>query len=194
MSTTRGLTGRISRTARSRARRCVPATSTSRPSARSRIVARSSATKSTTFSSTASVSVIETLSRTAFSAHSTLRPRRVAIDSTNDTAKFSTFVRMSPSMSSPSPGHRMRRADRRARRHRGHVRRHRDEHARRGRTGAARRNVDDDGHGRAEHRLDDVLRRREQPARRIELHDQGAPSLRSRPCRSRVRRSRPSPG
>ena len=45
----------------------------------------------------------ETLSRTAFSAHSTLRPRCRAIDSLNDAVKFSIFSPSVPLMSSPCP-------------------------------------------------------------------------------------------
>ena len=47
--------------------------------------------------------MIDTLSRTAFAAHSTLRPRCRAIASLNEAVKFSTFSPMTPVMSSPCP-------------------------------------------------------------------------------------------
>ena len=64
---------------------------------------RSFATKSTTWIFAASSAVIDTLSRTAFTAHSTLRPRRWAIASLNDAVKFSIFSPRTPLMSSPCP-------------------------------------------------------------------------------------------
>ena len=64
---------------------------TSRPSIFARRSGSESATRSTTFSFTASRSVIETDWRTAFSAHSTLRPRSVAMVRANAAASLATF-------------------------------------------------------------------------------------------------------
>jgi hypothetical protein len=61
------------------------------------------ATKSTTCSFAASLAVMDTLSRTAFSAHSTFRPRRWAMASAKDAVEFSIFSPMTPSMSWPCP-------------------------------------------------------------------------------------------
>ena len=72
-----------------------------RPFAFANTSATSMATKSTTFSFTASRSVADTLLRTAFSAHSTLRPRCWAIVRDSDAAKFSTFSPIVPSMLPP---------------------------------------------------------------------------------------------
>ena len=51
----------------------------------------------------ASSAPIETLFRTAFSAHSAFRPRCRASDSLNEAVEFSTFLPMTPGMSSPAP-------------------------------------------------------------------------------------------
>ena len=80
-----------------------PPTSTSRPSACATTSSRSFATKSTTWIFAASSAVIETLSRTAFTAHSTFRPRRCAIASLNEAVKFSIFSPRTPLISSPCP-------------------------------------------------------------------------------------------
>jgi hypothetical protein len=74
---------------------------TVRPSIRVRRSGTLSATRSTTLSLTASRSVAETDARTAFSAHSTLRPRSVAMVRTKAAASFSIFFIMS--LSAPPP-------------------------------------------------------------------------------------------
>ena len=68
---------------------------TVRPSTLSSSSVSEAATRSTTLSCTASRSVIETDWRTAFSAHSALRPRSRAIVRTNAAASFSIFFMLS---------------------------------------------------------------------------------------------------
>ena len=60
-----------------------------------------SATRSTTLSLTASRSVTETEERTAFSAHSTLRPRSAARLRAKAAASFATFLDISLPISPP---------------------------------------------------------------------------------------------
>ncbi len=71
--------------------RGTPATVTSRPSICASRSVRSGATRSTTPSFSASSAGIATDSRTAFTAHSTLRFRSRAMDSMKAAAKFSAF-------------------------------------------------------------------------------------------------------
>ena len=73
--------------------------STLRPLLRFTTSSRSRATKSTTLILAASSAGSDALSRTAFVAHSTLRPRCRAIDSLNEAVKFSTFLPITPGMS-----------------------------------------------------------------------------------------------
>ena len=81
-----------------------PATSTVRPWAAASSEVRSFATRSTTFSFSASSAVIDTLSRTAFSAQSGLRPRAAATERAKAAVSFSTFFAMSfPASFSTSP-------------------------------------------------------------------------------------------
>ncbi len=77
---------------------------TVRPSILSRRSGTLSATRSTTLRLTASRSVAETEDRTAFSAHSTLRPRSAAIVRAKAAASFSTFLVISLSMPPPPTG------------------------------------------------------------------------------------------
>ena len=81
----------------------LPATLTSRPSISSRSSSRSFATRSITPSSRATSCVLASASRTALSAHSTLRSRSFAIDSMKAIVNFSAFScdtsRRSPSSS-----------------------------------------------------------------------------------------------
>ena len=74
---------------------------TTRPSILARRSGTLSATRSTTLSFTASRSVADTDERTAFSAHSTLRPRSVAIERAKAAASFSTFLLISLSIWPP---------------------------------------------------------------------------------------------
>ena len=69
--------------------------------------------------------------------------------------------------------HRMGGTDARARRHRRHMGRERDERSRRAGPGALRGNEDHDRDPGCEHRLDDVLRGRNESARRVELDHEG---------------------
>ncbi len=87
-------------------RRVSPPSCTSRPSIFRKSSGTSSATRSITFSRSASVAVIETLSRTAFSAQSTLRERRSAMPCTKAAVSFSIFfsiVSTSEFFSTPPP-------------------------------------------------------------------------------------------
>ena len=97
-----------------------------------------SATRSTTLSFTASRSVTDTDERTAFSAHSTLRPRSVAIERAKAAASFSTFLHHLLVDRPPPTATGMRGADVGGGRHGGHVRGHRDEDAGGGRARAGR--------------------------------------------------------
>ena len=74
--------------------RSIPLSFNSRPSIFSRRSSRSSAMRSMTLSSRASFSVTETLSRTAFSAHSLLRPRFSAMPFVYATISLTTFSAM----------------------------------------------------------------------------------------------------
>ena len=74
---------------------------TVRPSILARRSGTLSATRSTILSLTASRSVAETDERTAFSAHSALRPRSVAMVRAKAAASFSTFLIIS--LSPPPP-------------------------------------------------------------------------------------------
>ena len=132
-----------------------------------------SATRSTILSFTASRSVADTDDRTAFSAHSALRPR-----STRDGPREGRGVVLDLLghllVGSPAPHrHRVRGADVRGRRHRGHVRGHGDEHTRGCRPRAGRAHVDDDGHLGVQDGLDDGAHRALEAAGRIELEDEG---------------------
>ena len=75
---------------------------TARPSTFARRSGALSAIRSTTLSFTASRSVAETEERTAFSAHSTLRPRSVAMVRAKAAASFSTFLTVSLSIWPPT--------------------------------------------------------------------------------------------
>ena len=129
--------------------------------------------------STASRSVIETAARTAFSAHSALRPRcsRSCVRTPPRRSRSSCMLPVDPS---PPCGHRMRGADVGAGRHRRDVRGHGDEHAGRGRARARRAPRRRSPGRRRESRLTIARIDGSSPPGRVELDHQRR--RRGRPC------------